>query len=122
MRPMGAAPDPALFPYADHVLDRLEAEREPSERLKEAARLGEALVLDFHRHAPLPDDPGGAPPPWCAAIRLERDGSDLVHLRGLVRDRPGCAPMARVLAGLMTARYRLGTPPRVVLDGVELYL
>jgi hypothetical protein len=52
MRPMGAAPDPALFPYADHVLDRLDAEREPRERLQQAARTGEALVLDFHRHAP----------------------------------------------------------------------
>jgi hypothetical protein len=96
--------------------------------LQEAARRGDALVLDFHRHAPstptplAPATPAETAPSWCAAIRLERDGSDVVHLQGLVRDRAGCAPMARVLAGLLTARYRLSAPPRVVLDGVELYL
>ena len=117
---MPEPPDPRLFPYADHVLDRLDREREPAGRVRDAVEGGEPLLLDFHRHRS--SESGEPEAAWCAAIRLERDGTDLVHLRGLVSERAGCAPMARVLAGLMEARYRLASRPRVVLDGAELYV
>ena len=113
---MGAvteAPDPRLFPYADHVLDRLEAEREYGQALRAAVAAGARLLLDFHPHS----DGSG----WCAAIRSEAVEDALVHLRGLVKSEAECAPMGRVLAGLMTRRYRLALPPRILLDGAELY-
>ena len=110
---MAEAPDPRLFPYADHVLDRLDAEREPAAALAQARASERALELDFHPHA----DGSG----WCAAVLVAGDENALVHLRGIVKRREECAAMARVLAGLMVQRYRLARPPRIVLDGAELY-
>jgi hypothetical protein len=106
------APDPRLFPYADHVLDRLDAEREPSAALEQALASASDLELDFHPHA----DGSG----WCAAVLVAGAEGALVHLRGIVKRREECAAMGRVLAGLMVQRYRLPRRPRIVLDGAEL--
>ena len=110
---MEAPIDPHLFPYADHVLDRIEADAEVASNLRDAVRAGEGLVLDFHPHSG-----GGAE--WCAAIRVESDGRDLVHLQGVVRTREDCGPMARALAGLIAVRHRLREPPRIVVGGAPL--
>ena len=110
---MAEAPDPRLFPYADHVLDRLDAEREPAAALVAASASKRALELDFHLHA----DGSG----WCAALSVAGEANALVHLRGIVRRREECTAMGRVLAGLMVQRYRLAQRPRVVIDGAELY-
>jgi hypothetical protein len=110
---MAEAPDPRLFPYADHVLARLDAEREPAAALKDAIASKQALELDFHPHA---DDSG-----WCAAVSVAGEAHALIHLRGIVKRREECAAMGRVLAGLMLQRYRLADRPRVVIDGAELY-
>ena len=111
---MPEAPDPRLFPYADHVLDRLDAGHEPAAALKDAIALQKALELDFHPHA----DGSG----WCAAVSVAGEAGVLVHLRGIVRRREECAPMGRVLAGLMLQRYRMARRPRIVVDGAELFL
>jgi hypothetical protein len=110
---MTARPDPSLFPYADHVLDRIEQEPEFAKAIRAALETGETLVLDFHPHA----EGGG----WCAAIRVERDRRELVHLRGIVRGREECGPMGVVLAGLLTARHRLPSPPAVFVEGVPVF-
>jgi len=107
--------DPSVFPYADHVLDRIEGDAEVAASLRAAVRDGEGLVLDFHPHS-------GGGPQWCAAIRVESDGRDLVHLRGVVRTREDCGPMARALAGLMAARHRLREPPAIVVGGFPLHV
>ena len=117
MGPMVEAPDPRLFPYADHVLDRLEADREHGRAVRDAVAEGARLMLSFHPHS----DGSG----WCAEVQaVPETGAPrgLVHLRGLVKTRPECAPMARVLAGLITARYRLVDAPRILLDGAALYV
>jgi len=105
--------DARLFPYADHVLDRLEAESGPATALKEAAAARAALLIDFHPHG----DGSG----WCAAIRVEGREQALVHLRGIAKQRADCTVLGRVLAGLMAQRYRLATPPRIALEGVLHY-
>jgi hypothetical protein len=113
--------DPRLFPYADHVLDRIDAEAEIAAELRAAVQRGEGLVLDLHPHSSGAEDPSGVGE-WCAAIRLESNGRDLVHLRGVVRERDQCAPFARALAGLLTARHRLPEPPRIVVAGAPVFV
>ena len=86
---MAGYPDARLFPYADHVLDRIEQEQDFARAIRTALERGEVLILDFHPHA----EADG----WCAALRVESDGRELVHLCGIVRTREECGPMGRVL-------------------------
>jgi hypothetical protein len=107
------APDARLFPYADHVLDRLERESEAAPALRDAAVTQAAWLLDFH--------PQAGTTGWCAAIRIEGHEGALVHLRGLAKRREDCAALGRVLAALIARRYRLAVRPRVAVEGVEIF-
>jgi hypothetical protein len=109
---MPEPPDARLFPYADHVLDRLERESPVAPALRDAAAAQAGWLLDFH-----PEDDGG----WCAAIRVEGRGQALVHLRGIAKQRADCADLGRVLAALIARRYRLAARPRVAVEGVEVF-
>lgn len=109
-----------LARYFDLVCDRIAAHPSYSVKVAEAARAGEALVLNYHTHS--------AGQAYCASVcaaskALVARGmpaplEELAHIRGIGATVEECGPRMAAFAARLVERYALEESPVVFLDGV----
>jgi hypothetical protein len=115
--------DPSLVAFFDLVLDKVDEHERYGPAVRDAARDGRSLALNYHTHGPDQS--------FCASIcaldgetlelggvlRLGGDLEELAHIRGVGPSADECGVRMAVFASLLRARYRLGRDPEIYLDG-----
>ena len=114
-----ADPRDALRDFFDLAIDRIREHASYGPRMERAAKEQKELVLNFHTHGP-----GHG---YCASIctlegavpliGLEGELQELVHLKGIAKDRAACDPMMDAFAERLVARYGLAHRPTAWVDG-----
>ena len=116
---MDASFPPELVRYFDAMIEKIEAHASYAANVRDAARNGERLILNYHTHGP-----GHG---YCVSIctRVEALATlglatplhELCHIRGIAKEREDCEPLMSVLAARLVEHYSLAQVPRIFLDG-----
>ena len=121
---MGSLPtiDPKLSAYFDEVCDRIAAHPAYSAKIEDAARRGEALLLNYHTHGPGEDYCVSVciRPKSLAEIGVPAHEQELAHIRGIGRSGDECEPLMGAFAERLSARYDLKQLPAIFLDGLPV--
>jgi hypothetical protein len=109
----------ALASYFDEAIRRIREHPTYAGQMQAAAQAQEQLVLNYHTHGPghgycasiCVDEPG------IGALRLGGGLRELVHLRGVGREKEDCEPLMDAFASALVRHYRLDRRPLTWLDG-----